>query len=301
MNNSSVLVSVGVPVFNGEQFLPFALESLLSQTHTNLQIIISDNASTDGTEEICKSFAARDKRIQYHRNEKNLGAARNYNITVEMAKGKYFKWAAHDDMCKPTFIETCVDVLENEPNVSLAYPQTAIIDAHGDFKSNHEDLFNFRKPKAHHRWRQFCKAPVDCNAVFGVMRTDLLKRTPCIGAYESSDRVLLGEFALLGEIAEVPGRLFLRRYHEKISTHAYSTKKSMAQWFDPKSSGYFSRTKRFFGYLRSIFRPRLSFPQQLYCMYQLVLFYLKPERWTRLAKGLFVAKFKNIRTAGNQI
>lgn len=301
MDNSPVRVSIGVPVYNGERFLRFALESLLSQTHTNLEIIISDNASTDATEDICRSYAARDKRIQYYRNEKNLGAARNYNITVEKATGKYFKWAAHDDMCDPTLIEKCLDVLEREPNVSLAYPQTIIIDDNGDFKSNHEDKFNFRKTEAHLRWVQFCKAPLDCNAVFGVMRSDLLKKTPRIGAYESSDRVLLGEMTLRGEIAEVRERLFLRRYHGKISTNAHATKQSMARWFDPTSTGHFSRTKRFVGYVKSIFRPSLSLLQRVYCMYHLIFFYLQPGRWIRLVKGLFIARFKDVRTAGHQI
>ncbi len=301
MDNSHVLVSIGVPVYNGERFLRFALESLLSQTHTNLEIIISDNASTDGTEAICRSYAAQDKRIRYYRNERNLGAARNYNLTFEKSSGKYFKWAAHDDMCDATLIEKCVKVLENEPSVSLAYAQTTIIDDNGAFKTNHEDKFNFREREAHRRWVQFCKAPLDCNAVFGVMRADLLRETPRIGPYESSDRVLLGEMALRGEIAEVPGRLFLRRYHGKISTNAHATKQSMAKWFDPASTGRFSRTKRFAEYVKSIFRPSLRMSQRLYCMYHLVLFYLQPARWIRLVKGLFVARFKDVRTAGNQI
>ncbi|MBI5474565.1 MAG: glycosyltransferase family 2 protein [Ignavibacteriae bacterium] len=295
------LVSVGVPVYNGEQYLSQALDSLLCQSYSNLEIVIFDNASTDATEEICRRYAAKDSRIKYVRNASNLGAAANYNLTVRAAHGKYFKWAAHDDVCAPAFIEKCVDALEANPDVSLAYPKTTIIDAQGEFKSNHEDQFNFREKYAHLRWRQFCRAPIDCNAVFGVMRTDLLRTTPCIGAYESSDRVLLGEFALLGEIAEVPERLFLRRYHEKISTNINPTKRSMAQWFDPRSKGRFSRTRRFWEYVKSIFRVRLSMYQRLFCLYHLLIFYAQPFRWGRLIKGLIMAPFKNVRTAGNQI
>ncbi len=301
MTISKPLVSIGVPVYNGEHYLPQALDSLLPQTYSNLEIIIFDNASTDSTRNVCQQYVKRDARVHYYRNDRNLGAARNYNLTVVKAKGKYFKWAAHDDLCEPTFIERCVEVMESDPHVSLAYPKTAIIDAEGKFKNNHEDLFDFREKEAHLRWRQFCEAPLDCNAVFGVMRTDLLTTTPCIGAFESSDRVLLGEFALLGEIAEIPERLFLRRYHEKISTNINPTKKSMAAWFDPKSKGHFSRTKRFFKYAKSIFRVRLSLYQRTFCLYYLVMFYLQPSRWTRLIKGLVVAPFKNLRTAGNQI
>lgn len=295
------LVSIGVPVYNGERYIGKALDSILGQTYQALEVIICDNASTDRTQEICEEYARGDARVRYFRNPANLGAARNYNLTVEKATGKYFKWAAHDDICAPTFIERCVSILESEPRVSLAYPKTTIIDAEGRFMSNHEDEFNFREREAHHRWRRFCLAPLDCNAVFGVMRTDLLKATPCIGAYESSDRVLLGEFALMGEIAEVPERLFHRRYHEHISTNANPTKRSMATWFDPKSKGRFSRTKRFSAYIQSIFRVRLGFWQRLYCLYWLAVFYAQPERVARLVRNTFLAPFRGMRTAGHQI
>ncbi len=295
------LVSIGVPVYNGERFLGNALDSILGQTYSAIELVICDNASTDRTQEICEEYAARDKRVRYFRNPNNLGAARNYNLTVEKATGKYFKWAAHDDICAPTFIEKCVEILEREPNVSLAYPKTMIIDAEGKFMSNHEDEFNFRESRPHHRWRRFCLAPLDCNAVFGLMRMDLLRRTPRIGAYESSDRVLLGEFALMGEIAEVPGRLFHRRYHEQISTNANPTKRSMAAWFDPRSKGRFSRTKRFVAYIQSIFRVRLGLWKRLYCLYWLALFYAQPERVARLVRNTLLAPFRGMRTAGNQI
>lgn len=300
-SQNSPLVSIGVPVYNGERFLGKALDSILGQTYHSLEVIICDNASTDGTQRICEGYAARDKRIKYFRNPVNLGAARNYNLTVEKASGKYFKWAAHDDICAPTFIERCVTILENEPDVSLAYPKTMIIDADGKFMSNHEDEFNFREREPQQRWRRFCLAPLDCNAVFGVMRTDLLRSTACIGAYESSDRVLLGEFALLGEIAEVPERLFHRRYHEQISTNANPTKRSMAAWFDPRSKGRFSRAKRLVAYVRSILRVRLGLWKRLYCLFWLALFYVQPERVARLLRNTLLAPFRGIRTAGNQI
>ncbi len=289
-------------MYNGERFLPFALDSILEQTHTNLEVIIFDNASTDSTEAIARAYAAKDKRVSYFRNATNLGAARNYNLTVEHANGKYFKWSAHDDICKPTFVERCVELLEREPKVSLAYPKTSIIGDDGALRNTMEDGFDFRESQPHIRWRRFCEAPLDCNAVFGVMRLDLLRKTPCIGGYEASDRVLLGEFALMGEIAEIPERLFLRRYHDRISTHAHATKKSMAAWFDPKSKGRFTRTKRFIEYLKVIQRARLNVFHRTYCLYHLTVFYLQPQRWVRLFKGLFVASIKkDMRTAGNQI
>src|SRR5215212_2547350 len=104
-------VSLGVPVYNGEKYLAEALESLLQQDYADFEIIISDNASTDGTEEICRNFAGRDKRIRYYRNETNIGASPNYNRTFELARGRYFKWCAHDDVCLPAFVRRAAEVL----------------------------------------------------------------------------------------------------------------------------------------------------------------------------------------------
>ncbi len=291
MNTANPLVSVGIPIYNGEKFLEATLESILSQTYSSLEIVIFDNASSDGTRKICEAYASKDNRIQYHRNEKNLGAARNYNLTVEHATGKYFKWAAHDDLCMPPFIERCVEVLEREPNVSLAYPKTIIIDDHSSSIDDlFEDRFNFREPTPHLRYKTFTRTPLDCNAVFGVMRMSELKKTPCIGPYESSDRVLLGELALLGEIAEVPERLFLRRFHPNISTFACTTKKARAAWFDPNASGRFTRLRRFIEYIKSLKRVPLSSYQRVYCLFFLIIFYIKmylgPARWAKLLKKL---------------
>lgn len=289
MSAEGPLVSVGIPVYNGEKFLEDALDSLLGQTYAHLEIIIFDNASTDRTASICENYAAKDPRIRYLRNAENLGAARNYNLTVEYASGHYFKWAAHDDVCAPTFIERCVQVLEQEPTVVVAYPKTIVIDEHGAMTNRFfEDLYNIRGSQPHGRFKQFTRTPLDCNAVFGVIRLDVLRKTPCIGPYESSDRVLLGELALLGEIAEVPERLFLRRYHDKVSTFACNTKQSMAAWFDPKSSGKFTRLRRFVEYVRALNRVPLNTLQWLYCFWYLMVFYIKlylqPSRWSRVAK-----------------
>ena len=96
-------VSLGFPVYNGERYLAAALDSLLGQTFRDLEVVICDNASTDRTAELCAAYAARDARVRYHRNPTNLGAAPNFNRTFELSRGEYFKWAAHDDVCAPTF------------------------------------------------------------------------------------------------------------------------------------------------------------------------------------------------------
>ena len=115
-------VTIGMPVYNGAALVGAALESILAQTLTDFELIISDNASTDATAEVCRSYAAKDRRIRYYRNEKNLGAAPNFNRVVELATNgvPYFKWAAHDDVIAPTFLEKCARVLDAAPQSVVA-------------------------------------------------------------------------------------------------------------------------------------------------------------------------------------
>src|ERR1051326_2036095 len=112
MSNQKPRVSIGLPVYNGQQFLEEAINSLLAQTYSDFELIISDNASTDATEQICRAHAAADPRIRYYRNDKNRGPVWNLNRVFELARGELFKWAAHDDVCAPTLVERCVEVLE---------------------------------------------------------------------------------------------------------------------------------------------------------------------------------------------
>jgi len=124
-------VSIGVPVYNGESYLACALDSMLGQTYGDFELIISDNASTDRTPEICRQYAARDPRVRYLREEQNRGLAWNFNRVVEVSRGDYFKWAAYDDVCAPSFLARTVEVLDNDPHVILATSVAALIDAQG--------------------------------------------------------------------------------------------------------------------------------------------------------------------------
>src|SRR6516165_10634650 len=119
--NSTPLVSVGLFVYNGERFLEETLQSILNQTFTDFELIISDNASTDRTGEIAQAYAKRDGRIRYHRNEKNMGAGWNARRVYELATGKYFRWATVDDLLAPELLRRCVEILESDPGGVLAH------------------------------------------------------------------------------------------------------------------------------------------------------------------------------------
>src|SRR5436190_10934974 len=104
-------VSVGIPVYNGERFLKGAIDSLLSQRFTDFEILISDNASTDGTQAICEEYVANDQRVSYFRQRTNIGAPGNWNYVAKLARGTYFKWASANDECDPRMLDQCVAVL----------------------------------------------------------------------------------------------------------------------------------------------------------------------------------------------
>jgi len=228
-----LLVSIGLPVYNGDNFLSQALESILSQTYSDFELIISDNGSTDRTKEISLAYAARDKRIRYFRSDTNRGAAWNFNNVFELSVGKYFKWAAHDDICAPEFLGRCVEVLERDPGIVVCFSKTVQIDEHGrlEKKRDHIDLPNLGSLRAHERFHDIIANRHGCEAVFGVIRTDVLRGTPLIGNYIASDRVLLAVLSIFGRFHELPDYLFFQREHSGRSVKGRDHE--VTEWFDP--------------------------------------------------------------------
>ncbi len=121
MHTNQTLLSIGMPVFNGENYIHQALDSLLEQDFSEFELIISDNASTDNTELICRKYAKKHPQISYHRNSENIGAYENFSVVFKLCSGKYFMWAAHDDIWEPTFISTLINALEKYPEYILAF------------------------------------------------------------------------------------------------------------------------------------------------------------------------------------
>ncbi len=286
MQGNTPCVSIGMPVYNGEDYLAAAIESILTQTFSDFELIISDNASTDRTADICRAYAASDPRVRYVRNGTNLGAARNYNQVVELARGRYFKWASHDDVCAPQLLERCVAVLEREPGVVLCYARTQFIDEEGQAIEQHEDRFDLRSPNPHERFAGVFEAPGWCNPIFGVVRTDVLRQTALIGGYYSSDRVLLAELALRGKFYEVPEYLFFRRIHDDMSMQANTSSVQLAAWFDPTRRRsltlLFPRWRWFAEYLKAIQRAPLSRYQRVRSALHLVRYLALSRHWTRV-------------------
>jgi glycosyltransferase involved in cell wall biosynthesis len=114
-DNNGPMVSIGMPVYNGEDTLRCALDSLLGQSFADFELVISDNASTDATELICREYAERDRRIRYVRQSKNVGAAANFKFVFDEARGDYFMWAASDDIRSRDFVEVNIKFLSANP------------------------------------------------------------------------------------------------------------------------------------------------------------------------------------------
>ena len=223
-------ISIGLPVYNAEKYMRHALDAILSQTFEDFELIICDNASTDSTAVICASYALADNRIRFYRNDRNLGAAENFNRVFSFARADYFKWIAYDDICLPEFLEKCVEVLDRDPQVALCYPKTLLIDADGKEIMKYEDRLHMMQGDPHDRLRHFLTKVNLANAVFGVIRTSVLRETGLLGKYFGADYILLMEICLRGKFFEVPEHLFLRRDHEKNSRRL--PKKEIAVWWD---------------------------------------------------------------------
>jgi glycosyltransferase involved in cell wall biosynthesis len=258
MSGAAPRVSIGLPVYNGEAHLSEALDSLLAQSLEDFEIVVSDNRSTDGTEAICRAYAARDPRIRCSRSDRNRGAAWNFNHVLEVSSGRYFKWASANDIHAPNYLIRCVEVLDTRPEVVLCYPRTRLIDDQGTVTCDVEDNLDLPWPQAARRFREFLARIRLSNAFLGVVRPEVLRRVGALGAYPGSDVVLLGEMTLYGAFAEVPEFLFYRRKEQRNAIRDQSVE-SLQEFYDPKSRGkVFMRTWRHqYEYVRAVLRSPL--------------------------------------------
>lgn len=210
-----------MPVHNGGAYLEVAVESLLCQTYEDFDLLIADNASTDDTPLVAARLAARDRRVRFVRNERNLGATANFRRVLCEATGPYFKWACADDWCAPDLLELCVGVLDRRPDVVLCFGLTTEVDAAGcplAVRSDHLDLdvgsvvSRFERATA--------RLGTRLNALQGVMRLDALRSTRGVGDFRGWDELLVVELALRGRFVELQQPLLYRRLHAAAASAA---------------------------------------------------------------------------------
>lgn len=274
----AIKLSIGMPLYNAAPWLPQAIESILAQTYADFEFIISDNASSDASETICRDYAARDKRIQYHRNPKNIGLCENYNAVFRYATGVYFKWASSNDICAPTFLARCVEVLDRNPDVVLCYPRTLLFNDILGTEEHYQDGLHLMSDDPFTRLAWLLASIGLNNAINGLIRADALHQTNLISVYFSSDIKLLAELALRGKFYEVPDFLYRRRMEPRTASRLQSRDR-VVEYFYPNRDNrmLFQHWKLAAGYFAAVSGSPLSVSQRLKC-YRLVL---KRLRWER--------------------
>lgn len=289
-------VSIGMPVYNGEEYLEAAITSILTQTFTDFELIISDNASTDRTQTICEEFAARDARVRYCRTAKNIGAMRNFNRVFELAGGEYFKWAAHDDLLEPDFLAQCVQVLDRDPGVVLCYSWAQVIDEQGEviYPYPYNGQFLADSPQPSRRFANLIDFAHWCIQDFGLIRAHELRKTPLYGSYTASDRVLLARLGLAGRFYEIPAYLFHYRRHPHQSINMVDRGPSLllyAVWNDPANANrILLPIWRLYGeYFKAVAAARLSLYQRVRSGLTLLRWPLRNQQARRMIKDLVIA------------
>jgi glycosyltransferase involved in cell wall biosynthesis len=274
-------VAVGIPVYNGENYLAETLDLLLGQTFGDFEVIISDNCSTDRTAEICRDYA-RDDRILYTRTERNIGGSPNFNRVFSLSRSPYFTWRAHDDRSHETFIERCVDVLDRDPGVVLSHTASLTIDDRGNLLPFDARLGRFIynpggyevPPDQVHlaegddavaRFTELLDETYFGMHMYGVIRREALAATALFRSYMPCERVLLSELALMGRFRTLEEPLYARRIHAKSA--CFMSLPERFEYEDTSDSPYRHTFPRLRAFLDSPLRSKaINRRQRLQCL-----------------------------------
>jgi glycosyltransferase involved in cell wall biosynthesis len=284
--NAIPRLSIGLPVYNGEQYLAESLEALLGQSYEDFELIISDNGSTDRTADICRQYGKQDSRIRYIRQPRNIGLSPNHNFVVQQSRGEFFKWAAADDLYGRHLLKRCVDALDEHADVVLAHAWEAAIDEVGNVMQAMDYPLSTDSPRAPDRFRSILFGSsglfessdpevhgfirVDNRGIlracdeYGVIRTAAMRRVAPLGSYHHSDRIVVCELALHGRFHMTPEWLYFRRDTPNRTYNASPKLRHRCEVMDPvRASRLLHPTARlvaeyFWGYVGAIRRAPLS-------------------------------------------
>ncbi len=211
-------VSVGIPVYNGSKSLERALNSILSQDYVNLEVVISDNCSTDNTQEIVLEYLARDRRVKYVRQELNLGATENFTKVFELTTGEYFMWAAADDFRSPEFVSSCLAHLQSDQSAVLCAPKIdGFISGLPEVRWT-TSLKSFSdKTTVLSRYKETLKnfpAP----AIYGLYKSSAVKNTAVFKKFMGSDLVFIQNLSIEGNFIDCKRTLFTYSGRENWNT-----------------------------------------------------------------------------------
>jgi glycosyltransferase involved in cell wall biosynthesis len=299
INRPAPLISVGMPVYNGERYLEEAIRSVLGQTFEDFILFISDNASTDRTERICRDYASQDRRINYTRNSDNIGAAKNYNRVFQLSSSPYFRWLNADDICAPDLHEKCLAVLESDPMAVLCAGKTCIIDETGQVVESCEDILDLQQGEPADRFMRFLQVVGLTNAIYGLMRRSAVAQTLLMGegSFPAADINFMAQLTLYGKFVALPEVLFYRRIHPQASSWDRDNGSSQHQFWTGQRAEYILPTwLQNFAHLRAVRTAPIPISQK----FRVTRHILRRMLWERerLAQELWQAvtqQFRNTR------
>lgn len=291
MPNTKRPLTLGLFIYNGESHVREALDNILAQTYGDFELIIADNASTDETGDICRDYAARDPRIRYHRQPRNVGQGPNLNWVFEQSSTRYFKWVCHDDRYSPTFLERCVEVLDRDPGVAVSHTDTGFIDQHGGqlrYDSEQRIHVDFRGlevtvdaphicegARPEDRFRDVLHKANGCFHIYGVIRSDMLRKVAWRKNYFGHDKVILAELALLGRFQQIDEILFFKRLRQGQSLD-YGTKE-LAMLVNPDVYSGNAKMLMLRDYFAAVRRTPLNARQRLHMYWTLARLVRRPS------------------------
>jgi glycosyltransferase involved in cell wall biosynthesis len=278
MTTRSPQVTVCLPVYNGQNYVGDAIRSVLGQTFEDFELVISDNASTDGTAEICRRAAARDPRVRYFRADTNRGLAWNHNHAFALAGGRYVMWMGHDDVLAAEYLSRCLEVFEQDAGIVVSYAGSTYINGQGNVIKQKILENSGARERPSLRFLHILYEGM-CDPIFGLMKRQVLQQTRLHGAFPDSDRVLLAEMALRGRFGLVPEYLFSRRLDTHNTTRQYRDLRERTAVFDPAKAGkiFFPAMLEVREFLSAIHRAKLPFIERFRC-------YKHLSRWVWLRR-----------------
>jgi hypothetical protein len=284
-------VSIGVPVYNGENYLERALGCIQAQTFEDFEVVISDNASTDRTEQICLDHATSDSRLRYFRQPRNVGVPGNFNEVCRRSGGEYFQWLAHDDLCEPTYVSRCIEALDSDHDAILAFSRAASIDHLDRRIKSWPSRSELASADPVRRLSEILVFTEPC-VIFGLIRSAELRQTALFGSFWAADFALLAELALRGRFIEIPEELFLLRQHGGRATFTYDWRNPehlTAHWNPesrrPATAPHWTLLR---AQMRQVRRARLRSTERVRCYHELWRCWSMPERRAELARGAWM-------------
>jgi glycosyltransferase involved in cell wall biosynthesis len=206
-----------MPAYNSAKHVRESIDALLAQVYPSIELIISDDGSTDGTREICEEVARADPRVTVIGGA-HLGERHNFNVVLARATGEYFMWAADHDLWDPSYVSACVSALEADPGAVLAYARSRWIDESGSIGDSLDDQLQLESDRASERYRRLIWNLAWGNAIYGVVRRRDLQRTGGYTDHPTPDHLVLAKLAMSGRFLQIPRILYFRRANRLMET-----------------------------------------------------------------------------------